>query len=48
MFASGTWLYLDGGQLNLGVVRDATLVGTNDFILFSETMETLRCTVLRA
>ena len=26
-------------MLNLGVVRDATLVGTNDFIIFSETLE---------
>jgi hypothetical protein len=39
LFAPSTWIFLDGGVLNLGVVRDATLVGTNDFVVFSETME---------
>lgn len=39
LHVEGDWLALDGGQLNLGVVRDSTLVGTNDFIMFSEFME---------
>jgi len=26
-------------SLNVGVVRDQTLVGTNDFLVFSESME---------
>jgi hypothetical protein len=41
IFAEGTWLFLDGGTLDLGVVRDATLVGTNDYIQFTETFEGL-------
>jgi hypothetical protein len=44
LFHPSTRLYLDGGQLNIGIVRDATLVGTNDFIMFSEFLETLRFT----
>lgn len=39
LYQEGTWLHLDGGQLNLGVIRDSTLVGTNDFLLFTEFME---------
>lgn len=35
----GSWLFLDGGQLDLGVIRDQTLVGTNDMLLFAETFE---------
>jgi len=30
---NGTFVLPDGGRLDLGVVRDATLVGTNDFFL---------------
>lgn len=37
----GTFLFLDGGTLDLGVVRDADLVGTNDFRIFSETFEAI-------
>lgn len=39
IFAEGTFLFLDGGTLDLGVVRDATLVGTNDYQTFVETFE---------
>ena len=39
MFPEGSWLFLDGGQLDLGVVRDSTLVRTNDYMQFSETFE---------
>lgn len=36
LFAEGDWLYLDGGDLNLGVVRDSTLNSDNRFQTFSE------------
>lgn len=40
LFASkGTFLGLNGGTLDLGVVRDATLVGQNKYIEFAETFE---------
>lgn len=39
MFAEGTFLFLDGGELDLGLVRDSTLNGTNDYKLFMETFE---------
>jgi hypothetical protein len=39
MFAEGTFLFLDGGQLDLGVVRDSQLNSTNDYQLFFETFE---------
>lgn len=39
LYIEGEFLHLDGGDLNLGVVRDSTLVGTNDAIMFSEFME---------
>lgn len=39
MFAEGSFLFLDGGQLNLGVVRDSTMDGTNDYETFVETFE---------
>ena len=32
-------MFLDGGELNLGMVRDSTLNRTNDFQMFSETFE---------
>jgi len=37
----GSFLYLDGGQLDLGIVRDSTLVRTNDYQTFSETFESV-------
>lgn len=39
LFPVGTWLFLDGGELDLGMVRDSTLVQTNDFKMFAETFE---------
>lgn len=39
MFPEGTWQFLDGGQLDLGVVRDSTLDATNDYETFFETFE---------
>lgn len=36
---AGTWLHLDGGELNLGVMRDTTTTNTNDVKFFAETME---------
>ena len=39
IFAEGTMLFLDGGTLDLGVIRDSTLVGTNDYKMFVETFE---------
>ena len=41
IFAEGTFLFLDGGTLDLGVIRDSTLVGTNDYKMFVETFEGL-------
>ncbi len=41
LFAEGTWLYLDGGTLDLGVIRDSTLVATNQYKQFVETFEGL-------
>jgi hypothetical protein len=29
-------VYIDGGTLDLGVVRDSTLISTNDFQVFGE------------
>ena len=40
LFAEGTWLFLDGGTLDVGVVRDSTLVGTNSYKTFVEAFET--------
>ena len=39
LFAEGSFLFLDGGTLDLGVVRDSDLVGTNDYKTFVETFE---------
>jgi chemotaxis protein histidine kinase CheA len=39
LYAEGSWLFLDGGTLDLGVIRDSTLVGTNDYKMFVETFE---------
>lgn len=39
LFPEGTWLFLDGGELDLGIVRDSVLNATNDFQIFSETFE---------
>jgi chemotaxis protein histidine kinase CheA len=39
LFSEGTWLFLDGGTLDIGVVRDSALVGTNDYRMFVESFE---------
>jgi hypothetical protein len=39
MFPEGSFQFLDGGRLDLGVVRDSTLDATNDFETFIETFE---------
>jgi outer membrane biosynthesis protein TonB len=39
LFPEGAWLYLDGGSLDLGVIRDSTLVRVNDYMTFAETFE---------
>lgn len=39
LYHEGAWVFLDGGELNLGMVRDSTLNKTNDFQMFSETFE---------
>jgi hypothetical protein len=41
LFAEGTWLYMDGGTLDLGVIRDSGLVATNQYKQFVETFEGL-------
>ena len=41
LFPEGTWLFLDGGTLDLGIIRDSGLVGTNDYKMFVETFEGL-------
>jgi hypothetical protein len=39
MYVPGSWLFLDGGILDLGIYRDSTLVATNDVEWFMETFE---------
>lgn len=39
LFPAGMFLHLDGGTLELGVVRDSTLNSTNDYELFGELFE---------
>jgi hypothetical protein len=39
MFPEGSFLYLDGGTLELGLVRDSVLNKTNDFQIFGESFE---------
>ena len=39
LFAPGTFLHLDSGSLELGIVRDSTLNASNDFQVFAETWE---------
>ena len=41
LFSEGSFLFLDGGTLDIGVVRDSGLVGTNDYRMFVETFEGL-------
>jgi hypothetical protein len=39
MWAPGSHLFLDGGELNLGIVRDSVLNSTNDYEVFQESFE---------
>jgi hypothetical protein len=39
LFQTGDWLYLDGGTLDLGVVRDSELNRRNRYQTFTETFE---------
>lgn len=39
LFPEGSWMFVDGGELNLGMVRDSTLNATNDAQFFAETFE---------
>ena len=39
LYPEGSWLFLDGGTLDLGIWRDSTLVGTNDARMFAESFE---------
>ncbi len=41
LYVEGTFQFLDGGRLDLGVVRDSTLDATNDYETFVETFEGL-------
>lgn len=41
MFAPGTFVKLDGGAIDFGIVRDSSLIATNDFIIAAETFEGL-------
>jgi hypothetical protein len=41
LFVTGTFQFLDGGRLDLGVVRDSVLDATNDFEIFVETFESI-------
>lgn len=39
LYPEGSWLFLDGGMIDFGIVRDSTLNSTNDFQWFAETLE---------
>ena len=39
IFPEGAFIHVDGGSLELGLVRDSTLNSTNDFQFFGETFE---------
>lgn len=39
LYIEGTFLHLDSGVLELGIVRDSTLNSTNDYQVFGETFE---------
>jgi len=41
LFPEGSFLFLDGGTLDLGLVRDSVLNADNDYQIFSETFEAL-------
>lgn len=39
LFPAGAFQFMDGGELNLGIVRDSALNAANDFEMFSEGFE---------
>lgn len=39
VFLEGSWIFVDGGQFNAGVMRDVTKIRTNDWVYFSESFE---------
>lgn len=39
IYPEGTWIFLDRGRLDLGIVRDSTLNATNTFQVWYETFE---------
>jgi hypothetical protein len=39
LFPAGAFIHVDGGTLELGIVRDSTLNSTNDYQLFGESFE---------
>lgn len=41
LFAEGTFQLLDGGKLDIGVVRDSVLNNTNDYEVFTEVFEAI-------
>lgn len=41
LFAEGSFLYLDAGTLDFGVVRDSSLNALNNYRIFAETFETV-------
>ena len=41
IYPEGSFIYLDGGTLELGIVRDSVLNKTNDFQIFGETFESV-------
>jgi hypothetical protein len=41
MFHEGAWLILDGGTLDLGIVRDSTLNAANKYQMFFESFENI-------
>lgn len=44
LFHEGAFLYLDGGTLDLGLVRDSSLNSTNDYQVFAEVFENVAFT----
>jgi hypothetical protein len=39
LFPAGAFIHVDGGSLELGIVRDSTLNSTNDYQIFGESFE---------
>jgi hypothetical protein len=39
LFPAGAFIHVDGGTLELGIVRDSTLNQTNDYQIFGESFE---------